>query len=103
MKLRRATPAMPFSDEVAAILLAGWSAYPPGSSPDDPHSGSPGGFWDLALDGDQGIADRWRAYEPQLRRLAAAWGWEPTWRDADDEPLFYAESIARRLAKGQPT
>ena len=75
--------------DVAAIILGGWEATPPGGAA--PGFGATG---DLFAGGDAEIVRLWRAHEPYLRALAAAWGWSPSW-DLDGRQLFFGEYLLK--------
>jgi hypothetical protein len=94
------------TESVAAILLGGWAAEPPG--------GRDHGFGDGVLDlfaEASTLAERWQQHEPYLRALARTWCVEPGWYveprneyglrfvvsergKRNDGPYYYAEALA---------
>jgi hypothetical protein len=96
MAMRRGRPEVPnLSNDVLAILLAGWGADPPTGVPRTPGFG--GGMMALAVTGGPGPGGLWQRHEAYLRRLAAEWGWPPTWVCRDGVLRYYGEACALGL------
>jgi hypothetical protein len=89
VKLKATGAAPDLRSDTIAILLAGWSAQEPNPTQ---HDGFGGGFFELAEA--DGAATLWRQHERYLRRVAAAWGWEPAVVCSDGVRRFYGEARA---------
>ncbi|MBA3638417.1 MAG: hypothetical protein M3541_19505 [Acidobacteriota bacterium] len=86
--------APPMTDRVAAILLGGWLAEPPGGSA----HGFGEGLYELASMNDEQIVAFWRLHERYLRAHAGRLGIEPTWDAGGAALVFFGESLAYELA-----
>lgn len=81
-------------DELIDVILLGWDA------PWDPNDPMSDAFRVFEFQ-DRDLARVWTEHETRLRAEAGRRGLEPRWLDGPDGPYFYAEALARRLARGE--
>jgi hypothetical protein len=75
---------------LAAILLAGHAAEPPGGR--EHHTC--GWCWSPLLEGDDWSARQWQTHRDALLATAQRWGWAPAQETADGRTLFWAEALS---------
>jgi hypothetical protein len=98
MRPKRTAAAPDLSNDVLAVLLAGWGAEPPPS--ERRTHGFGGGYAELAFTGGPGPGGLWAQHEAYLRAVAARWGWRPTCRGRDGQLRYYGEAIHHERVLG---
>ena len=99
MATKRLPDSPDLSNDVIAILLAGWGSEPPPGLPRV--HGFAGGSLELSVTGGLGPGGLWRAYAPWLRERAREWGWTPHYIGPDGERRFFGEAAAWEADRGE--